>query len=199
MQLSSFLALETFARGNGVCRDVVAKTTPSVVPTEREPSLEMEESSGGSPSTSKTERNARKGIGKQAHSFKIFPTDGRFFSLNYIILILCPTEEMYRKARPEELSSQAKLGKDQKVTTPTGVQIEPAENQVTEYAAHGDEPTEREPSIVGSDYSNPSSETERTLRETLGKKVFSFKVFPTDGRFSHSTTLFFFERELSML
>ena len=110
-----------------------------------------------------------------------------------------PTEEHYRDEKLEAQSSQAKFGKDQKVTTPTRVPIGPAENQVTEYAAHGDKPTEREPSIVGSDYSNPSSETERTLRETLGKKVFSFKVFPTDGRFSHSTTLFFFERELSLL
>ena len=86
MQLSSFLALETFARGNGVCRDVVAKTTPSVVPTEREPSPETEESSWGSPSTSETERNARKEIGKQAHSFKIFPTDGHFFHSTTLFL-----------------------------------------------------------------------------------------------------------------
>ena len=85
------------------------------------------------------------------------------------------------------------------MTTPAVVQSESAENQVTEYAARGDVPTEREHLSGGSDYSNPSSETERTLRETLGKKVFSFKVFPTDGRFSHSTTLFFFERELSLL
>ena len=77
------------------------------------------------------------------------------------------------------------------MTTPAVVQSESAENQVTEYAARGDVPTEREHLSGGSDYSNPSSETERTLRETLGKKDFSFKVFPTDGHFSHSTTLFF--------
>ena len=35
------------------------------------------------------------------------------------------------------------------MTTPTGVQSESAENQVTEYAARGDEPTEREPLIGG--------------------------------------------------
>ena len=35
------------------------------------------------------------------------------------------------------------------MTTPTGVQSESAENQVTEYAARGDEPTEREPLVGG--------------------------------------------------
>ena len=35
------------------------------------------------------------------------------------------------------------------MTTPTGVQIESAENQVTEYPGRGDEPTEREPLIGG--------------------------------------------------
>ena len=75
-------------------------------------------------------------------------------------------------------------------TTPAAVQSELAVNIRTEYAGSS-EPLSRFNS-GGSDYSNPSSETERTVRETIGKKAFSFKIFPTDGHFLQSTTTFLF-------
>ena len=75
-------------------------------------------------------------------------------------------------------------------TTPAAVQSEVAVNKMTEYAGSS-EPLSGFNS-GGSDYSNPSSETERTMRETIGKKSFSFKIFPTDGSFLQSTTIFLF-------
>ena len=75
-------------------------------------------------------------------------------------------------------------------TTPAAVQSELAVNKMTEYAGSS-EPLSGFNS-GGSDYSNPSSETERTVRETIGKKAFSFKIFPTDGSFLLSTTIFLF-------
>ena len=74
--------------------------------------------------------------------------------------------------------------------TPAAVQSQLAVNETTEYAGSS-QPLSRFNS-GGSDYSNPSSETERTVRETIGKKAFSFKIFPTDGSFLQSTTIFLF-------
>ena len=75
-------------------------------------------------------------------------------------------------------------------TTPAAVQSELAVNIRTEYAGSS------EPlcgfNSGGSDWSTPSSETERTVRETMGKKAFSFMIFPTDGSFLQSTTIFLF-------
>ena len=66
-------------------------------------------------------------------------------------------------------------------TTPAAVQSELAVNIRTEYAGSS------EPlcgfNSGGSDWSTPSSETERTVREEMGKKAFSVKIFPTDGHF----------------
>ena len=75
-------------------------------------------------------------------------------------------------------------------TTPAAVQSQLAVNETTEYAGSS-QPLSGFNS-GGSDYSNPSSETERTVRETIGKKAFSFKIFPTDGSFLQSTTIFLF-------
>ena len=72
--------------------------------------------------------------------------------------------------------------------TPAAVQSQLAVNETTEYAGSS-QPLSRFNS-GGSDYSNPSSETERTVRETIGKKAFFFKIFPTDGHFLQSTTIF---------
>ena len=66
-------------------------------------------------------------------------------------------------------------------TTPAAVQSELAVNIRTEYAGSS------EPlcgfNSGGSDYSTPSSETERTFRDAMGKKAFSVKIFTTDGHF----------------
>ena len=66
-------------------------------------------------------------------------------------------------------------------TTPAAVQSELAVNIRTDYAGSS------EPlcgfNSGGSDWSTPSSETERTVREEMGKKAFSVKIFPTDGHF----------------
>ena len=66
-------------------------------------------------------------------------------------------------------------------TTPAAVQSELAVNIRTEYAGSS------EPlcgfNSGGSDWSTPSSETERTVRDAMGKKAFSIKIFPTDGHF----------------
>ena len=66
-------------------------------------------------------------------------------------------------------------------TTPAAVQSELAVNIRTEYAGSS------EPlcgfNSGGSDWSTPSSETERTVREEMGKKAFSVKIFPTYGHF----------------
>ena len=75
-------------------------------------------------------------------------------------------------------------------TTPAAVQSELAVNKMTEYAGSS-EPLSGFNS-GGSDWSTPSPETERTVRETMGKKAFSFKIFPTDGSFLQSTTIFLF-------
>ncbi len=56
-------------------------------------------------------------------------------------------------------------------TTPAAV------NETTEYAGSS-QPLSRFNS-GGSDYSNPSSETERTVRDAMGMKAFSIKIFPT--------------------
>ena len=66
-------------------------------------------------------------------------------------------------------------------TTPAAVQSELAVNIRTDYAGSS------EPlcgfNSGGSDWSTPSSETERTVREEMGKKAFSVKIFPTYGHF----------------
>ena len=66
-------------------------------------------------------------------------------------------------------------------TTPAAVQSELAVNKMTEYA--GSSQPLRRFNSGGSDYSIPSSETERTVREEMGKKAFSVKIFPTYGHF----------------
>ena len=66
-------------------------------------------------------------------------------------------------------------------TTPAAVQSQLAVNETTEYA--GSSQPLRRFNSGGSDYSIPSSETERTVREEMGKKAFSVKIFPTDGHF----------------
>ena len=60
-------------------------------------------------------------------------------------------------------------------TTPAAV------NETTEYAGSS-QPLSRFNS-GGSDYSTPSSETERTFRDAMGKKAFFVKIFTTDGHF----------------
>ena len=65
--------------------------------------------------------------------------------------------------------------------TPAAVQSQLAVNETTEYA--GSSQPLRRFNSGGSDYSIPSSETERTVREEMGKKAFSVKIFPTDGHF----------------
>ena len=75
-------------------------------------------------------------------------------------------------------------------TTPAAVQSELAVNKMTEYAGSS-EPLSGFNS-GGSDWSTPSPETERTVRETMGKKAFSFKIFPTDRSFLQSITIFLF-------
>ena len=66
-------------------------------------------------------------------------------------------------------------------TTPAAVQSQLAVNETTEYA--GSSQPLRRFNSGGSDYSIPSSETERTVREEMGKKAFSVKIFPTYGHF----------------
>ena len=65
--------------------------------------------------------------------------------------------------------------------TPAAVQSQLAVNETTEYA--GSSQPLRRFNSGGSDYSIPSSETERTVREEMGKKAFSVKIFPTYGHF----------------
>jgi hypothetical protein len=101
------------------------------------------------------------------------------------------SEEDRVQFEPPLLSEEDKGADAEVETAPYVAHGQPAGNETTPAVVQ----PEREPSPgtkESSGPSSPSSETERKAMEATGKKAFSFKIFPTDGPFFHSSTLFLF-------